>query len=105
MKIVYNIKWNIDFDEVYEELDKLSAVKAAAVLGLPEHTYSNMTTEERHDYAYSKFHHSIAELEEFLGLPNRITVPEYLANSEEISDWLSDKYGYCHEGFDLLEKN
>ena len=104
MKIAYNIQWSIDMDEVYERLDSMTAEKAAEALGVHFYTYANMTTEERHDYAYDKFNHCPAELDEFIGLPEEVEIPENLADDEDISDWLSDKFGYCHEGFGLKEK-
>lgn len=34
------------------------------------------------------------------GLPRSVVIPVYLNNDEEtISDWLSDKYYFCHNGF------
>ena len=108
----YEIKWNIDIKESYEKLDEMTAEAAASALEIPVNTYGNMTTEERHDYAYDKFHHCPAALEEFLGMPDEVEIPEEIASDPEysdnydglvecISDWLSDEYGYCHEGFKL----
>jgi hypothetical protein len=103
MKIT-NIQWDIDFDEVYERLDNMEYTTAAKAIGVPAERYANMTTEERHDYAYDKFHHCPAELDEFVGLPLEIEIPEELTDDEDISDWLSDEFGYCHEGFELKER-
>jgi hypothetical protein len=103
MKIA-NIQWDIDMEEVYERLDDMTVEAAAEALEIPVKTYANMTTEERHDYAYDKFHHCPAELEEFVGLPLEIEIPEELTDDEDISDWLSDEYGYCHKGFELTER-
>ena len=98
----FNIKWMIDLDEVYEKLDDMTAKKASEELGISYDTYANMTTEERHDYAYDLFHHNRVSLDEFMGLPDEVEIPEPLQrNDEDISDWLSDEYGFCHEGFQL----
>jgi len=32
------------------------------------------------------------------GLPSMVVVP-YCKDEDEVSDWLSDVYGYCHDGF------
>ena len=40
---------------------------------------------------------------ETVGLPVVVLVPDHL-DEEEISDWLSDKWGYCHFGWIDLEK-
>ncbi|MCR4749332.1 MAG: hypothetical protein K5877_05910 [Lachnospiraceae bacterium] len=74
-----------------------------------------MTTSEIHDYAYDLFRHSPAILYEFLDLPVEVELPEELGNTandyynEDITEWLSDTYGYCVETFtyvkgDLLRK-
>ena len=34
-------------------------------------------------------------------LPTEIEIPEGMTDEEEISDYLSDKTGYCHKGFCL----
>ena len=40
--------------------------------------------------------------EEFLNwLPKTVEIPESMADIDEISDFLSDTYGFCHTGFDL----
>ena len=34
-------------------------------------------------------------------LPDEVEVPSGLTDDEEISDWLTDTYGFCHCGFEL----
>lgn len=102
MKVV-NIKWNIDMDEVFEKLDNMTSKNAANELGIPSETYSNMTTTEKHDYAYDYFHHCPGALDDFMNLPSEIELPKEIEDDEDISDWLSDVYGFCHEGFELVE--
>lgn len=36
-------------------------------------------------------------------LPSEIEIPEGMTDEDEISDYLSDKTGFCHDGF-ALEK-
>lgn len=97
------IQWDFDMDEVYERLDYMKPIEAARFLGVPFDRYERMTTEERHDYAYDVFRHCPGLLDEFMGLPDAITVPEGMTDPEDISDWLSDEYGFCHEGFQLKD--
>lgn len=97
------IQWDFDMDEVYERLDEMEPDKVAEELGVPKNTYARMTTEERHDYAYDVFHHSPGALDDFMGLPYEIDIPPILTDPEDISDWLSDEYGFCHRGFQLKE--
>lgn len=34
-------------------------------------------------------------------LPTEVEIPKGVTDEDEISDWLSDEYGYCHYGFEL----
>ena len=38
-------------------------------------------------------------------LPKEIIIPEGMTDEDEISDYLSDETGFCHEGFDLIDEN
>ena len=40
-------------------------------------------------------------------LPTEIEIPDYLITDEDdflddVSDWLSDEFGFCHDGFELV---
>ena len=41
-------------------------------------------------------------------LPTEVEIPDYLITDDEddlldnISDWLSDEYGFCHDTFELV---
>ena len=41
-------------------------------------------------------------------LPTEVMIPDYLITDDEddlldkVSDWLSDEYGFCHFGFELV---
>lgn len=76
--------------------------------------YANMTTEERHDYAYDKIHHNRLDCRaEMLGLPNEVVIPEDVLehygitskddDMSDITNWLSDKYGYCIKGYEIKD--
>ena len=99
-RIAYNIDWDVDMDEVYEVLDEMTCGLAAKALGLSKARYSNMTTGERHDYATDVFRHCPAQLDEFLGLPDEVMLPDDV-EEEDAADWLSDTYGYCINGLDI----
>ena len=38
-------------------------------------------------------------------LPTEVEIPDDLEDEDEISDWLSDEYGYCHNGFEIEEES
>lgn len=101
--VAINIQWDVDYDEVYEVLDEMTCEKASEKLGISKERYANMATGERHDYAYNVFRHSPAMLDDFFDLPDEIEIPEEIVDEEDVSDWLSDEYGFCHRGFELVE--
>lgn len=41
------------------------------------------------------------KIKDKLFLPTEVEIPTEITNEEEISDWLSDEFGYCHKGFCL----
>jgi len=102
-----HIKWDVDIDEAIEKLDEMTTENAAEALGIGKDTYANMTTEERHDFAYDLWHHSPSALHEFMSVPEEVVIPDPL-NTEwdenTISDYISDETGWCHEGF-VIECN
>lgn len=103
---VTNIKWDIDMEQIYERLDDMTAEDAAKALDLPERIYTNMTTSERHDYAYETFHSHDEAAAEFVCLPTETEIPDDIADDEDaVSDYLSDKYEFCHKGFSLETDN
>lgn len=98
-----DIDWDIDMDEVYEKLDDMNPRAASIALEIPYAHYSRMTTSERDGYAYDKFRHCPAELDKFLELPEKVKIPDtvFAEGDDAITDWLSDTYGYCINGYRL----
>ena len=41
--------------------------------------------------------------DENINLPTEVEIPSGLTDVEEISDWLSEEFEYCHKGFALYE--
>lgn len=99
--IAYDIQWNVDMDELYEKFDDMSAKKAAEMLCCPKSVYANMHEEKRHDLVRDRFHHHVLDAAEFVGLPNEVVLPTELITEDDVSDYLSDEFCYCHEGFSL----
>ena len=98
-----NIQWDIDMEDALAMLDEMTAKDAAEALEISYDRYANMTSEERDDYAYDFFHHRPGALCDFVGLPDEVDIPEELTDEEDIADWLSDEYGFCHDGFCIEE--
>lgn len=43
------------------------------------------------------------DLECLYTLPTELEIPEGMTDEGEISDWLSDTEGFCHDGFELVD--
>lgn len=43
------------------------------------------------------------DLEWLHELPTEMEIPEGMTDEDEISDWLSDEEGFCHNSFDLVD--
>lgn len=105
-----NISWDIDMDEILEKLDTMSVEEAVKALKCSkiEKIFLTMSKEDRDIFALSQIHHNVVTAAEFLGIPTEVEIPEEIDNDDEdfeelVSVWLSDTYGYCHEGFVLEE--
>lgn len=99
-----NIEWDIDMDEAIEILDDMSVGDAAQSLKISKEKYSKMTIDERHEVAIDIFHHCPAVLDELMGLPNEVEIPAELIDEDDITDWLSDEYGFCFNGYGLIDE-
>lgn len=47
------------------------------------------------------------EIAEILAaLPTEVKIPHWIDSDdhEAISDWLTEEYGYCHDGFKIVEE-
>ena len=97
----YDIEWDFDEDQIFERIDETESEEMAEIIGISVEKYESLTQEERYDWAYDKFRHCPALLDEFMGLPDEVDIPLELVDDEDISNWLSDEYGFCHEGFQL----
>ena len=101
--VAYDIQWDVDMDDIYEKFDDMSVEKAADILACPKRVYANMHDGERHDLIHDRFHHNMLDAAEFVGLPNEVALPKEIIAEEDISNYLSDEYGYCYEGYSLKE--
>ena len=100
-RYAYDIQWDVDEEEGFEKLDEMTVHEAAEALRIFVEAYANMSAEERHDYASDAWHHNKVDLADFVGLPEKVVIPDDLDDDEEIANWLSNEYGYCIYGFKL----
>ncbi len=108
--IAYDIDWDINASEITEALDVMrvfdAAKKASEIFGISEAQYVNMHTAERHDAIYVALHHSPGMGDDFFDLPSAILIPEEVwiegaDDNDVITDWLSNEYGFCINGYKL----
>lgn len=55
------------------------------------------------DYDDDEFDDEACEVLE--SLPTEMDIPEGMTDPDEISDWLSDETGFCHDGFRIVDQN
>lgn len=105
--IAYDINWDIDRSEAIEALSEMSCESAAKLLGIGKERYANMNTCERIDYAYDVFRHSPGVMDELFNLPDEIEIPDVFGitgeddDFSEVTDWMSDEYGFCINGYQV----
>lgn len=108
----YEIYWDVDMEEVYELFDvTMTPMEASKILKINPMLYLEMNADQRHGCIYSKVHHCPALLDQLLGLPERVLIPEVLAkryrktsDASDITEYLSDVFGYCINGYSICEK-
>ena len=86
------IDWDVTTEEIRERLKKLPTNEREDWFG--EETVS-MNMDEFEEVALEVFHHSPGLLDDFLELPTSVNIPHGITEKEDITDWLSDTYGYC----------
>lgn len=100
---VTKIQWDIEFEDFFDGLLEMTVKAQARILGIPNDKYINMTTEERNDYAYDVFRHSPSVADEVFDLPTEIELPDGEWTEELITEYLSNEYGFCLNGYSLPE--
>ena len=113
-RTVSDIQWSPDVEILMDALENVSEEKAAKGMELPLERYRNMTYEERLDYLHDMLRHNSCSdymLTEVLDMPNTVILPKEVVkeaieihDTDVISEYLSDEYGFFHEGFSLSEE-
>ena len=103
----YEIDWDIDKEEIIEKISELSDEEAAQILGIAIERFIKMSKEDIKDSFMSKFHRQPGALDDLFGLPQEIKIPtSFNIESEdddmsEVTEWISDEYGYCINGYQV----
>ena len=94
------VDWSIEPDELYNAFDGYSEQAAAHLLKTDIETYRNMSADARYDILEWMIHHNVLSAAEVIGLEEEIDVPD-LVQMEDITEWLSDTYGYFVNGWTM----
>lgn len=105
-----NIKWDVDADDVMDYIDsgyidEINCDQDAEILGISRSIYGNMTDKERKEYICDAITKDKSIAAELMGLPSEVEIPDNMITFDKdidaISDYISDKIGFCHAGFKL----
>lgn len=96
-----DIMWDVDMDSVMEQLHDTPDEIAAAAIGQDAKSFAALSRDEKEKAVRTAFEADHKKLNAFCDLPDEVTVPDGMTDEDEISDWLSDTYGFCHLGFVL----
>ena len=95
--LITEIDWDVTMDEVLDYFYHFSLERKSDILNIPIEKIKEMNNNLIIDIAEEKFHHNPGLIDEIFDLPNKLEID----NMEEdlIADYLSDKYGFCVNGF------
>ena len=97
-----NIDWDTDEQDVAEEvLDYASQKEIADLLKVDEKEIANINRDDLYDLIRDTFHHRPGLMDDYLGLPSSVEIPEDVEKNE-IADWLTYTYEYCVRNFELV---
>ena len=63
----------------------------------------SMTEMEETNMKATNIEWDVDELEDLEYLPTEIEIPDGMKDEEEISDYISDETGFCHNGYVLKD--
>ena len=105
-----NIKWDVDVDDVMDcidsgYIDEINCDQDAEILGISRSIYGNMTDEERKEYICDAIAKDKSIAAKLMALPSEVEIPDTMitfdTDANDISDYISDKIGFCHAGFKI----
>lgn len=107
----YDIYWDVDMEEVLDIVDALTPKGIETHLEINSTVYQSMNEDQKHGFVYGKFRHCPALLDRLLELPDKVRIPEVLAeeyrkskDASDITEYLSDVYGYCINGYNIKDE-
>ena len=96
-----NIDWDVSLEEIFEFFDCISLERASKIIEVPLSQWSNMTESEQNDYIADAIHHCPNIVYEWLNIPDTVELPKGFFDDDEITEYLSDEYGWFVKGYNL----
>lgn len=113
--IAYDIDWDIDKDELEEIINGTDFEDICEIMNKPASKFENMSDEQKLNIALDYFHHCPGAISSLIGVPDEIEIPEEIIidaditseddDMSEVTDWLSDEYGFCINNYQVRIEN
>lgn len=100
-----DIEWDIDINEALEKIHSMSVAEQAKTIEMNPLHYERLSIEHRDDHIRDYYHHRPGALLDLMQLPTEVELPDAVTDTEDIANYLSDYYGFCHRGFELQGKS
>lgn len=99
-----SVFWNVSREEIDEfvSFETKSHLEVANILGVDYEKYMELNIEDKVDYILRCIRRCPSIIDNLFDLPEEITVPECV-EEDEIGEWLSDEFGFYHDGFEIVE--
>jgi len=106
------VDWDINLEDVIEVFNRHTIENQMKFTGISNISkYLSLTEKERHDLLSDRLHHNEITKAEVINFPTNIVLPESVVNYalderdvSVITEYLSDKYGYCVNEFTLSDE-
>ena len=117
--LVYESNWDFDESDAVESMIDMDRNEIARIIEVPLSDLKQMSDGEVIDYAEDKIHHCPALLDNFIKLPSAVVLPENVLSEIEsqvslpeeandflsqVTDYLSEKFGFCLNGYKMNQK-
>lgn len=93
------VDWSIEPDELREAFAGYTELAGAHLLKTDLEVYQEMSEEERFDKLEWMIRHNILSAAEIVGVSDTVDVPVETMDPDDITEWLSDTYGYFVNGW------
>ena len=93
------VDWFVEPEELYEVFDMYSEREAANLLKIDLEIFQELTEEEWHNELDNQVRHRFLSAAKIVGLEEAVDVPVEDMDPDDITEWLSNTYGYLVNGW------